>query len=260
MIVEFIGTPGAGKTSLLPVVRQHFTARGFQAYSVVEAARPFAERTPAGKLIPHWLPQRARKLLLWQVFYQSSRLYRRRFSAEHQEMIERVLTFQAQRPISPADKNHVLGWFIHLTGCYEFFRAYATPRDVLLFDEGFIHRVVQLFASENETPDPRQVTAYLELVPRPDLVVFPNAPRELCETRVYERGLWERFRAKTPQETSRFIANASSVVHLAVDWMQAQGWPVIEVNNGAQEMSVSRETLRQTLLRSSFSKLSIEPA
>lgn len=252
MIVEFVGTPGSGKTSLLPVVSEYFTAQGYNAYSVLDGARPFAGRTLAGHFVNRWVPSIFRRPLLWQIFYQSSTVYRRRFHAKHLQLMESVFDFQAERPISRADKEHVLDWFVHMTGCYEFFKAYAGPKDVLIFDEGFIHRVVQLFASENEIPDHQFESVYLELVPRPDLVVHPIASHELCEQRVYARGLWERFQTKTPEETSRFIANADNVVNFAVNWIKQKGWPLIEVENGLQDVSIAQATLRDALKKLSL--------
>ncbi len=247
VIVEFIGTPGAGKTALMPVVGAHFNRLGFQALPVLEAARPFASRTPAGKFVRVSTSGRLRRSLLWQLFYLSSFAGRQRFRRQHRTLIRSVLAFQQQRPITQADRRHVLRWFIHLTGTYEFLKAYSRPREVLVFDEGFVHRVVQLFASESEDPDPARVAAYLDLVPQPDLVVFPRAASATCERRVFERGLWDRFRVKEREAASRFIANAHRVVTFAVGHIRSKGWTVVEVDNDDREISASMAALQNSL-------------
>jgi hypothetical protein len=248
MIVEFISTPGAGKTTLLPVVREHFNRLGYSAATVVEAARPFAGRTELGKTVNRLAPPALQRPLLWQVFYYYSRLHRSRFQAAHPDLTQTVLDFQRRRPISRPDRRHVLHWYEHLTGSYAFLKSHFRPEDVLLLDEGFVHRVVQLFASEREQPTLDRVAEYLGLVPPPDLVIYPCAPREVCEKRVVTRGVWERFQSKSPADLSRFIASSHAAVQFAVDCVTKKGWPLIEVDNGGDRPADAMRELELKLL------------
>jgi hypothetical protein len=247
MLIEFISTPGAGKTTLQSAVAAYLNAQGFHAFSVVDAARPLAGRTIVGRAINRLAPPAWRRPLLWQAFYHLSGANRIRFYAQHAELMRLVWRFQGQRPISNDDRRHVLHWFNHQTGVYEFVRHHAGPKDAVIFDEGFIHRVVQLFASENEMPEPAAVSAYIDLIPRPDLVIHPTAPREVCERRVYARGLWDRFQAKSPDETARFFISAERAVNLAVDAIQQRQWPVFDVDNSSDNPNVARAELWRTL-------------
>ncbi len=247
MIVEFIGTPGSGKTTLVPVVTGYLNEIGFQAYPVLDAARPFAKRTLSGKLIDKILPMFLLNKILWQIYYFSSYLNRRKFYKKNRALMEEILQFQEQRPISRYDRHHVIHWFIHLTGNYEFFLKYLQPKDVVIFDEGFVHRVVQLFASENEEPDFELMVVYLNLIPKPDLVIFTNTPYEICKERVFSRGIWERFRKKEPEDTSKFIFNASKVVNFSVDYLRKKGWNIIEVQNGHDDISTAEKLLKNEL-------------
>ncbi len=246
-IVEFISTPGAGKTTLLPVVKNFFAAHGLQAWSVLEASRPFAQRTSLGRLVAVWSPPSLKGPLLWQVFYQASRMRRAAFRRENRELLDSVLRFQRSRPISPTDRQHVLRWFINLTGQYHFLKAHASAGDVLLFDEGFVHRVVQLFASEIEVLDEIHVQSYLGLLPAPDLIVTPQASLETCVERVYRRGIWERFKDHDIGNVYRFMANAHNAVNLAVEYIQMRGWPLIQIDNEHQPPAEAAHQLQQKL-------------
>jgi thymidylate kinase len=247
MIIEFIGIPGAGKTTLQTTVVDYLNAQGYCAYSVVEAARPLTGRTMVGRAINRLAPPTWRRPLLWQAFYHFSRANRIRFYAQHAELMRLVWRFQRQRPLSSQDRLHVLHWFYHQTGVYEFLRHRVGPKDVVIFDEGFIHRVVQLFASENEWPDPAAVTAYIDLIPRPDLVIHPTAPSEVCERRVYARGLWERFQVKSADDTARFFISAERAVNLAVNVIKQRRWPVIDVDNSSENPNVAQAELWRAL-------------
>jgi hypothetical protein len=247
MIVEFISTPGAGKTTLLPVVKEFFASHGLHAWSVLAAARPFAQRTSLGRLVDAWSPPSLKGPLLWQVFFQASRVRRAAFRRENRELLDSVIRFQRSRPISRADRQHVLRWFINLTGQYHFLKAHAHARDVLLFDEGFVHRVVQLFASEIETLDEIHVQSYLGLLPVPDLIVSPQVSLETCVERVYRRGIWERFKDHDIGNVYRFMANAHNAVNLAVEYIQTRGWPLIQIDNEHQSPAEAAHQLQQKL-------------
>ncbi len=236
MIVEMLGAPGAGKTSLLPAAREFFNRRGLRAWSVVEAARPAAAGTRAGRLAARLLPEPLRGFALWQIFYACSRRCQRDFHRQYPRLVEGVLREQRRRPISGYDRRHVLRWFLHLTGVYSFLRESMDPADVLIIDEGFVHRVVQLFASENEELQPRQVIDYLDAVPRPDLVIFVSAPAGSSRRRVFERGLWPRFQRKSQVETQRFLERAQAAVEIAADHLTRAGWPLIRIDNDGQEI------------------------
>ena len=200
-----------------------------------------------GKVIGALFPGRLRRTALWQVFYLYSFLKRREFANQNQALMETVLPYQSSRPITNGDRDHVLRWFIHLTGYYQFFTDSIEDGEVLIFDEGFVHRVVQLFSSENENPDFEAVTEYLELIPKPDLVVFTNAPEDICIERVITRGVWDRYRDKDPDDTKRFLANAWTVVNFTVDRLREKNWNLIEVLNDNQDIPNVQERFKQTL-------------
>lgn len=247
MIVELIGTPGAGKTTLVPSAIAHLAGRGVRARTVLEAARPFARRTPAGAAIGSLAPPPLHGPLLWQVFYHLSTAYRLRFFARHPQLIRHVLRAQRRRPIPAEERRHALRWFFVLAGQYEFLASHARPGECLVLDEGFVHRAVQMHASDVETPDPAQIAAYVALLPRPDLVVAVHAPWEVCVERIYRRGLWDRFRHKSPGQVARYVACAHQVVELTVEHVRRHGWALAEVDNGDDAFAGAGAALREQL-------------
>lgn len=248
MIIEFIGTPGAGKTTLLPIVIDFFEDRACKAYTVVAAARPFASRTVWGKMVLGLSPLSWQQPLLWRVFYYLSVVCRLKFMAQHPRLIGRILAGQLRRPAA-ADvrQRQVLPWVFRHMGYYTFLQCLAQPDEVLLFDEGFIHRVVQLHTSSVEKPDEAQVTAYVDLLPPPDLLIFIQASPATCEKRIYGRGLWQRAQHKTAAEIAQFVRHAHQAVNLAVDQARRQNWTVIAVNNDSDDLTAVRSNLRQQL-------------
>lgn len=248
LIIEFFGTPGAGKTTLVKAARQILKKQGIRAYSVMEAARPFAARTLLGKIVDRISPLRYRRQLLWQVFNLTSLVYQFKFRRAHRRLIRYVADSQKRRPPEAAIRERrTLHWFHHLVGRYEFLRAYAMPGEALIFDDGFVHRAVHLHASTVEVPDPAQVRAYIDLIPQPDVVIVPYAPLEVCEERIGKRGVWKHFRNKH-HELRQFLASSNCAVIEASAHIKNMGWNVIEVDNSGNDLAVTHEELQKKLM------------
>jgi adenylate kinase family enzyme len=241
MVVEFIGTPGSGKSTLLPVILAYFQERQRPAYIPVDAARPFTQRLFLGRLAHHLTPPSLRRPLLWQVFYFLSVLYRLRFYKKYSNMVRWVVTTQNRRPPeAEIREKQILHWFYYTIGCYEFLTSYQRPEEVLVFDEGFIHRVVQFFASDVEEPDDQKIRTYLDLVPRPDLVIHVRASPQICEKRIVQRGVWEFFKHKRPEDLNKYVANSHLVIQIAIAHMKEKGWALLEINNENPEKTVEK--------------------
>jgi Ser/Thr protein kinase RdoA (MazF antagonist) len=249
LVVEFLGTPGAGKTTLMAEARAMLQEQGYSTYAVVDAARPFAQRTFWGSVVNRLSPMRYRNPLLWQVFYYLSGGYRYKFSSKHRQLKQYVTTSQEHRPVEAAVRERrVLYWFNRLMGSYEFLMAHARDGEALVFDDGFVHRAVHLHASVVETPDLANVRAYVDMIPQPDIVIVPRVPLDLCELRIVKRGVWEYLRNKSLEDLRKFLINAEVVMNATVDHIKAKGWQVVEVDNGGDDTAAAIQELERKLL------------
>lgn len=247
MIIEFIGTPGSGKTTLIPVATEIFATHDYTARTIVEASRPVASRTAIGKGINWFVPAFTRDALLWQVFYRWSYLSQRQFIKENPDLVSQVRISQHTREIDSFEREHSLYWWFQMIGYYRFLQPRLLPQEVLIMDEGFTHRVVQLHASDSEIIDRENLTTYLHLIPRPDILIFVDSPAEICEERVYKRGLWTRFQHKSRNQISQYISNSHLVVNLAIDVLKSFEWRIIKVDNSAETVLHAEQELNQKL-------------
>jgi thymidylate kinase len=247
IVVEFIGSPGSGKSSLVPLLVDGLREQGLHAVTIKDAIQPFAMRTALGKTTRLIMPPAVQAALNRRIFSMYSALFRRQFYRKNSSLLSSVRETQRQRPVDAGVRQRrILRHFYRLAGYYEFITSRAEPGEVVVFDEGFVHKVVALNVSEVESPNPFQVMDYLDMLPPPDLVVFVRAPLEVCEARLRERGLWRFMHNKTEMQVTQFIANAHQVVHLAVQHLKSKGWPVIEVDN-SRTLDFAEQQLRQAL-------------
>lgn len=248
LVVELVGTPGSGKTTLSRALVATLHERGVRAATIVEAARPRAGRTLAGRLVGRIAPGRLGDALLWRLFYVTGSVQAAAFAAERPALAKRVACSQRGRPISAAMKRHTLYWWAQLAGRYRFLTRGPRACDVLVLDDGFLHRSVALHASHLEDPDPSAVAAYVDLLPAPDLVIRTVADPEICERRVHDRGIWRHSRTLSPDKIARSLRSAERAVDLAVLRARERGWNVVEIDNGDRDLALVDRDLRDAVI------------
>ncbi len=233
VVIEFVGCPGAGKTTAALEMTRILRARGLDAVSMLQAGRPHAARTRVGRAVAA-LPARWRGPLLWQVYrwhgWRGARAFRR----------DRV----ALAGLASRSHRHTQTWFFRLAGRLRFLVGSPVKGEVLVIDDGFLHRSVALHASPSVEPDLTAVAAFVDLLEQPAIAVHVQASAPTCAARVRERGLWRHRAGWTDEDLGGYLVNASSVVEAAVARARERGWNVVDVDNerpGAEQMHATLE-------------------
>lgn len=247
-VVEFVGTPGSGKTTVSHTLIAALREEGVRAATIVEAARPSAASTGPGRVVRSIAPGRVGDALLWRLFYLSASAESVAFAVEHPSLARHVARSQRTRPIGAAMKRHTLYWWAQLAGRYRYLTRDPAWCDVLVIDDGFLHRSVALHASHLEDPDPGAVDAYVDLLPAPDLVIRPLTDPAACEGRVHARGIWRHSRSLGPAEIARSLRSAERAVDLAVLRARRRGWNVVEIDNADGEYPLVEGELRESVV------------
>ena len=248
VIIEMTGAPGAGKTTLKGGIEDGCRDAELVPYTIESAARPFAARTALGSVVQRVTPHRFERRALWVVYRVASAWHTLRMAARRPQLARYVLATQWRRP-SAADARgrRVLYWYLRLMGSYGFLRANERPGEVIVIDEGFLHRAVQLHSSTVEAPTSAQMRAYLARVPRPDLIVHVDASLVACRRRVQERGVWPRLGHRSPLEVEQFLGHAHQTVTLVRGELEHLGWPVVDVDNDGPDPAPVCVALRRDL-------------
>lgn len=230
-VIELAGGPGAGKTTLSPLVVRAVADAGLEPVESTRAGRMLAGRTRPGRAAVRWLRDRNRDRALWLIYLVYATALGVRLAAARPRLM-RLLVDQARRPAEAmVAERHVVRWFIRHAGTERLFSRLGGTGEVLIVDEGYVHRVVQLFTSTVERADLVAVDRYLAQVPPPTLLVVVDTPAEVAWKRIQSRGIWDRMSGVDEAGVASFVRHASEAVALAGACARERGWWVIAVDN-----------------------------
>jgi thymidylate kinase len=247
LIVELLGVPGAGKTTISQELVGLLGAHGVRADTIVSAGRSRAAASPVGRVLAVRRSSRARRALEWQLFSIGAALACVPFARAHRELTRRVVGDQLRRDLPLRLRVHIIRSFLRLGGRYRCITAMTGPTEALVLDDGFVHRAVQVHASAFEDVEAGRVGDYIGRVPAPDLVVFVTARVATCERRVRERGVWRHSRHLSPEQLSRYLRNAEIVVDTAADQVRRLGWNLVQIDNDGRALDEVRRDLDEAL-------------
>lgn len=232
-VIELIGTPGAGKTTVAAGLAEELTLRGFAPLRLPEAGRLVARRSAIGSLLPERHP-RLEAALAWRLF-SIERLWRGLvFLAARPRLVWLLVATQSRRPRSAQlRRRRVVHWWLRMAGTRAMLVRRRLPNEVVLLDEGFYHRVVQLFASADEMPDRETISRYIALVPAPDRLIHVSASLDECRRRILARGVWRRFEDEGEDRLMAFLRSAEAAVTAAVDEASHRPGVLDTVDNGS---------------------------
>jgi len=251
MIIELVGCPGSGKTTLIPTVVEVCGRRGIVAQHVNDAARPFTRRTLPGRLLRAVPAGDNEPRICWGLYVAYRGWYAAVFAARNPRLVRHLWRTQRARPSSAdARERRVLHWYLRMMGAREFLQRHAYEHEAIVFDEGFVHRVVQLHASSVESPRTQMIAQYAALIPRPDLIINVQAPPHICAERISHRGVWSRLVRRDASELTRFVDNAHRAVSVMVDEIRRRGWTIVDIDNADDEPSSARRALERHLVDS----------
>lgn len=242
MWIEFAGGVGAGKSSLASALRQRLDRAGVSTFSPQEAFQRYtAQAFPLGFQSPELREDRTIHFTRWALLHAMLAVGQARFSMKHPGLIQQVIaSADARRSLPRWHQKIILALFFRVAGWYEYLSPRPVPGEVVVVEEGLVHRAVNLFAWEPGMLDQQQIRRYLERLPPVPLTVVVRAPVDVCLDRTSRRGLPIRLQGKSPFEIRRFIEHSDAIAAQMGPVLQARRQPIIEITNiGMLDQSIA---------------------
>lgn len=233
MIVEMVGAIGAGKSTLVEPMQRWLDEQGFQALSPAEGMKRCLARSLPGRVSRRLLPRSLTNGIVQRVALRLARqLFLLRFIVAHPRLARLAVRAASQLDLPGWHRKIIRNLFLQVGAEYQFLQACLRRDEVVVFDEGFVHRAVNLFAWRERPLDPQLLYTYFAQLPVTDLVVLVEAPRDTCATRSRQRGLPRRLVDKDERFAARLLANSATIANLASGYLVTAQRPHLVVDNG----------------------------
>jgi thymidylate kinase len=223
MLVELIGSTGAGKSTLTAQLLELLEAGGYDALTgeqfVLRGLGLPVDRLP-------WRPgvSLLLDLLTFPWFL--------RFASSHRQLSRSMFTI-AWRDAEPLSfKLNVLRNIAKHMGTAELLRRRGPTQEIILLDEGLVHQAHSLFVHPDADPRPMEVAQFLAEVPMPDLLVLVEAQHRDLVARALARG-HPRVPHASAADITRFADRAQSVFRSVVEQAAQRTSTEVVWNDGA---------------------------
>jgi Ser/Thr protein kinase RdoA (MazF antagonist)/ribose 1,5-bisphosphokinase PhnN len=236
-VIELVGPVGAGKSTLRAHLAAALAGRGVEVLEPAAAVDRVLRRSALGPIAGPLLGSRIGPLVRTVVVdlpFGVGRLVR------HPRLGRSVVGALAASPIPGWHRRIIFRRWIEVAGRDALVRPRLAPGEVVVFDEGLIHRAVNLFAwRPDATAD--SVKGYLALVPPPDAVVVVQAGSGVAAERLAERGLPKRLEGREPGHVAAFLERTRRVLRITDGWLATAGLPVVRVDNEGPEEAIDTQ-------------------
>lgn len=198
MIVEFVGSTGAGKTSLISKIHHKLAQSTVVTTPFDLIAAPLRLRGVTHPTVQNLIQE----LVAFPFFLGSLNRYR-------QFLAHTIRTFSKNTKFSIHRINNLRS-LERKIGLYEITQRYSQDR-IILVDEGPI-LAAHMFVFAGSLVTSSEIATFAALLPLPDLIVYIKAPIEVLVRRALQRPDPPReMGAKDPAMTEKYVRSAAAV-------------------------------------------------
>jgi hypothetical protein len=235
-LVEFLGAPGSGKTTVFQALVTAAHDAGLLLHELEPVGRAaFAEhgRDPLARAVARTIGKHSPAVWKKTMARSSDRVAILSRAITSRPRLAAAIIASNQAHNADAHADVVLSMTLNHLISFQLAEESLGSDEWLLVDEGLCHRVIGLFAASSSEIRRSEVVRYLDLVPVPRVLVVVSAPVDLCLLR-REAGGWSAGRIHDPSRRRSFLERSSELVELTSRHMEEEGSAVVRVD-GSRE-------------------------
>ncbi|MEZ4825147.1 MAG: hypothetical protein R3C61_02465 [Bacteroidia bacterium] len=246
-LIEFLGLPGSGKTTLVPFINSAMAENGQSVFSRQDVRLLHVCGGIKKYRIAKKLPSLVRRGLV-KVFFKinhTESYYAEKFIEKYPDLVAFVLKNSSRNGITEKVRRRSIHWFLSLGAIYQLAEETMPPDSYLLLDEGFCQKVLNLFVSVNDDTRFKKVQKYLHMIPRPDIVLYINTDESTAFERMKSRGPIKRLLNASDEELKLFLSRAKEGMDFSLEDLGTSAKLIVLDN--MRELSKGRESISEKL-------------
>lgn len=249
-LIEFLGLPGSGKTTLVPFINTVMAENGHAVLSVRDVKLLYVCGGYRKFRIAKKLPSAVKRAVV-KVFFNlnhTESFYTEKFIQKYPDLVAYVLKTSAKNGVNEKIRRNSIRWFLSLGAIYQLAEEIMPPDTYLLLDEGFCQKVLNLFVSVDKDPNLSKVKKYLGMIPLPDTVLFIQTDEKIAFERMKVRGPIKRLVNATDDELKAFLSRAKGSTDFVKSFLDSSTRLVILDNSN--ELFKGKEMISNKLSES----------
>lgn len=242
MFVEFFGIPGAGKSTIASRLTDALLSANCESLTLNEAITICLGRSILGSvMISNSIVavDSCNRILARLYKYIFSTAYRYSMIILEPNLFFKVHHLLLVRNLTWRHRCAEINAFFEVYVGYKFLRKRIYDNEIVILDEGLIHRAVNLFAWNLNGLDRNRVIDYFYNLPKLKLAILVYAPLEICMERVMLRGLPKRLNGRSQKNIDSFFRNNERITELASSYLDDAKRRKIQVDNVVPITSLS---------------------
>jgi len=200
MIVEFLGSSGAGKTTVCGLLAERLRRAGANVVAIHHGDHAPSPLPPSLRDPDRFDIRTDLRLLPWSLM----------FAMRHARFVAFVLGQLTRISAPPGEKTAILRSVGRKMGLFQYLCRGKFAGAYVLVDEGILHIAHNILVSPRDLPSAKAVARFAALVPLPDRAILLCVPVATASARLGQRGDLSP-RVRSADELQRFLANARTV-------------------------------------------------
>lgn len=227
MIIEFIGSTSAGKTSLISEVQRKIAETTQVTTSFDLIAAPFGLSSVSDRMTRNFIQE----IAVFPIFISTLRKNKAVIAFTLRMLWRHVnISFFTINNLRSIERK---------IGVYEKIRRYAQDQ-IILVDEGTIHLAHKVFVFSDAVYTSDEIAKFASLIPLPDLIVYSRVPAETLIQRTMQRPDPPREIRRNRSLTSEYINRAVAMFERIIEVERVKRRVLIVENLGSAGMELER--------------------
>ena len=246
-IIEFIGIPGAGKSTIRKSLVATLKQKDPNSYLTSDEAFLAASRKDTDILyrsILRFLPNKLALKLAGKIFSRTLFQFeaQNRFLAKNGKAFEVFLASNTYHYLPLHEKIAVITAFMQAASLREMFTTFDSTQSLIFCEEGLVQKSFMFLSAITMSVEyeENRIKNYLDHIPPPDVVVHVDASCRQCLERMLTRpeGLTDRLKKIDKKSIDKFLENSANHIQKIISWLNTK--KEIEVLHVKNSSSISQ--------------------